>query len=458
MTYLPKSFSGSKCLLLGLGKSNIALAKWLIKNGASVTVADKNKTEEKIFSDAEKEGCGSVEIYSEKEHTKTDFVFRTPGISPYSKEVTEATSRGAVLSSEAELFFERAKGKIYAVTGSDGKTTTTTITGKILEKALENTGKKVFVGGNIGTPLVSFLDTLTENDITVTELSSFQLMTMRLSPKIAAITNITENHLDYHRDMTEYVSAKRRIYSGDGCRELITDTSTLSLLKNKYLCGEKLSFPRKITKISASADNTDIYLKNGEIYLYGKSCLSASSIKIPGFHNVQNYMTAIGITKNDASFSDIQSVAESFSGAEHRMEFVRRIGDVSFYNSSIDSTPSRSLVTLKCFNKPLTVICGGYDKHLDYGEFAAELLRRADNIIVTGASAGVIKTAIEKHGSVGQSCNVYYEDDFEKAVITAAEVTGKVGKVLLSPASASFDRFENFEQRGRMFKKIINSL
>ncbi len=458
MTYLPKSFSGSKCLLLGFGKSNMALAKWLIKNGASVTVADKNKTEEKIFSDAENEGCGFIEIYRENERYKPDFVFRTPGISPYSKAVTEATKNGAVLSSETELFFERAKGKIYGITGSDGKTTTTTITGKILEKAFENTGKRVFVGGNIGTPLISFLDSLTENDVTVTELSSFQLMTMRRSPFVAAITNITENHLDYHRDMTEYVDAKRRIYSEDGCHELITDTGTLSLLKKEFLSEKKHRFPNRITEISTSKTNTDVYFKDGEIYLYGKKCLSVVDIKVPGFHNVLNYMTAIGITKNDADFSDIQSVAESFSGAEHRMEFVRKLNGVSFYNSSIDSTPSRSVVTLKCFEKPLTVICGGYDKHLDYGDFAAELLRRADNVVVTGASAHVIKTAIEKHGDLGQGCNVYYENDFEKAVRIAAEITKDGGRVLLSPASASFDRFENFEQRGRMFKKIVNML
>ncbi len=455
---LPKSFSGSKCLLLGFGKSNRALAKWLIKNGANVTVADKKKSEAVIISETEKDGCGGIKLFNSTNKNKFDFVFRTPGISPFRREVTEAVDSGAILSSETELFFERARGKIYGITGSDGKTTTTTITGKILEKAFENSKKRVFVGGNIGTPLISFLDLLTENDVTVAELSSFQLMTMCTSPYIAAITNITENHLDYHRNMTEYVSAKRRIYSGKGCCELVTDTQTLSLLKNKYLSVEKHSLPSKITEISPSGDNTDIYFKDGGIYLYGKRILDGNIIKIPGFHNIQNYMTAIGITKNDAAFSDIKSVFETFSGAEHRMEFVRNIGGVSFYNSSIDSTPSRSVITLKCFEKPLTVICGGYDKHLDYGEFAYELLKRADNVVVTGASADVIKKAIEKQCAYGQSCNVYYENDFEKAVRIAAELTKDGGKVLLSPASASFDAFENFEQRGRLFKKIANSL
>ncbi len=458
MINLPKSFSGSKCLLLGFGKSNRALARWLIKNGASVTVADGKKSETEILSEAEKDGCGDVKPLRDKNENKWDILFRTPGINPFCRSITEALERGAVLSSETELFFERAKGKIYGITGSDGKTTTTAITGKILEKAFENTGKRVFVGGNIGTPLISFLDRLTEKDVTVAELSSFQLMTMSRSPSIAAITNITENHLDYHRDMTEYVNAKRRIYFGNDCRELVTDGKTLSLLKNEYGGSGKFTFPKKITETSQFGEDTEISYKDGCIYLHGKKLLSCSSIKAPGFHNVQNYMTAIGITKNDASAFDVKSVSESFSGAEHRMEFVRNVGGVSFYNSSIDSTPSRSVITLKCFEKPLTVICGGYDKHLDYGEFARELLKRADNAVITGASAGVIKKAIESQGELAIGCNVLYEPEFEKAVLAAAELTKGGGKVLLSPASASFDAFENFEQRGKIFKKIVNSL
>ena len=312
----------------------------------------------------------------------------------------------------------------------------------------------MFVGGNIGKPLVSFLDELTENDITVAELSSFQLMTLSRSPSVAAITNITENHLDYHVDMREYIAAKRRIFSGKSCDRLVIGEKSLSVFKNNVFIKTEKSFPNEITEIS---DNGEIYLKNGGIYLCGNKVLNTDIIKIPGQHNVENYMTAIGITKNDASFNDVCEVAKAFPGAEHRMEFVRLLNGVSFYNSSIDSTPSRSLVTLKCFEKPLTVIAGGYDKRLDYKEFAKNLSGKADNVVLTGDTARIIKNELDKLGYIN-NFRVYIEKDFEKAVVLAAEITKNSGKVLLSPASASFDAFANFEERGKRFKEIVNSL
>ena len=452
---LSGDLSGSRALLVGFGKTGVALAKWLIKEGVCVSVYDKRKSEKEILEEAERNGCTKIKIARDGE--RAEIVFRSPGVSPFSAEIVSAVERGAVLSSETELFFERAKGKIYGVTGSDGKTTTTTLTGKILEKALENTGKRVFVGGNIGVPLISFLDELNENDVTVAELSSFQLITMRRSPHLAAITNISENHLDYHGSMTEYVDAKRRIFSGKECSELIINTKTLDTVKGKYLGTHPLTFPERITEISPSGEKTDLCYRDNAIFLHGMRYLKRETVKAPGFHNIENFMTAIGLTKGVATQSDVESVAEDFKGVEHRMELVCEKNGVAFFNSSIDSTPSRSTVTLSCFEKPLTVICGGYDKHLDYSEFAKVLLLKADNVIVTGASLQIIKNAIEKQRS-GYSCKVYYEPDFEKAVLTAADFTREGGKVLLSPACASFDRFANFEERGNYFKQIVKSL
>ena len=458
MNKLPESFSGSRCLLYGFGRSGIALAKWLIKNGADVRVFDEKKTESDIFYAAEKGGCEGIDVFKGKEGFKTDFLFRTPGVRPNTQTISEMVSNGAVLSSEADLFLSRAKGKIYGITGSDGKTTTTTLTGKILENAFKNTEKRVFVGGNIGVPLVSFLDGLTDTDVTVAELSSFQLMTAERSPFVSAITNITENHLDYHTNMREYVAAKCRIFSEEGCSELVTNTQTLAQIKKTCSIRNRERFPKKITEISTLGDNADVFIKNGAVYLYGERVLDIASIRIPGFHNVENYMSAIGITKNDASFADVQNVAESFSGVPHRMELVREKDGVSYVNSSIDSTPSRSIATIRCIEKPLTVICGGYDKKLDYGELAEELVKRADNVVLTGDNAFKIKKALDKHLYKGYECNVYCEKSFETAVQRGAAVTVKGGTVLLSPASASFDAFANFEERGNMFKSIINSL
>ena len=410
-------------------------------------------------------------------------MFRTPGISPYSEEIQYYTKNGAVLSSETELFFQKAKGKIYGITGSDGKTTTTNIVGRILESSFKKNGRKVYVGGNIGTPLVSFLEDLNKNDITVAELSSFQLMTMKQSPQISAITNITENHLDYHGSMHEYICAKCRIFSCKGCNKLVINKKTLLYLKergyfekksgcidngiyrNSGLAENYTEFTdyqndtlKNIMEVSSDGECDGVYYKDGGIYLHGKFLMDKKIIKIPGFHNVENYMTAIGVTESDASLEDIISTAKTFSGAEHRMEFVREVSGVSYYNSSIDSTPSRSIITLRCFEKPLTVICGGYDKGLNYDEFACELLKKADNIVITGASYGIIRTSLERQHSNEYACQIYYEEDFEKAVKRAVSVTSYGGKVLLSPACASFDSFDNFEQRGNVFKNIINML
>lgn len=454
MKNLPNNLSGCRTLLYGYGKSNRALVRLLNKEGAFISLYDEKKSAERLLEEAKEDGCEKIAIIGQEEKINADIIFRTPGIRPDVKKISEAVERGAILSSEVELFFERAKGKIYGITGSDGKTTTTSITGKILEKAFEKSGKRVFVGGNIGKPLVSFLDELTENDVTVAELSSFQLMTLGCSPSVVAITNITENHLDYHKDMREYVAAKSRIFSGKSCDRLVIGEKTLNIFKDNVLTKADKLFPKEITEISG---NGEINLKNGGIYLCGERVLDTGEIKIPGQHNIENYMTSIGITKNDASFNDICEVAKTFSGAEHRMEFVRILNGVSFYNSSIDSTPSRSLVTLKCFQKPLTVIAGGYDKKLDYKEFAKILSQKADNVVLTGDTAEIIKNELDRLGYVN-NFRIYMESDFEKAVVIAASVTKKSGKVLLSPASASFDAFTNFEERGRIFKNIVNSL
>lgn len=453
---LPKSFAGSRCLMYGFGRSNRALARYLLKEGAKIFIYDGKKTKAKVLEDAERDEIKELEVLNSLNEVKGDFLFRTPGVRPDIPEISDLVRNGTVLSSDTELFFSRAKGKIYGITGSDGKTTTTMITAKILENSFKNTEKRVFLGGNIGIPLVSFLDDITENDIVVSELSSFQLMTMKSSPQMSAITNITENHLDYHRDMKEYVEAKCRIFSGKGCNELVINTEALAFLKKE--CRNKPAFPNNVTEISSVGECDGVYLKNGGIYLHGRRVIESEQIKIPGLHNVENYMTAIGMTRNEASFEDIGFVAKNFRGAEHRMEFVKTVNGVSFYNSSIDSTPSRSIVTLKCFEKPLTVICGGYDKHLDYSDFALELLKKADNVVITGASAGVIKAALGKYLGYGYKCNIYYEKNFENAVERAASISVRGGKVLLSPASASFDAFVSFEERGNLFKNIVNAL
>ena len=306
----------------------------------------------------------------------------------------------------------------------------------------------MYLAGNIGVPLVTLLDKLTENDITVAELSSFQLMTLGNSPSIAAVTSITENHLDYHKDLAEYLDAKCKIFAKDECKRLVIGTESA---KKLGLSGR--SVPKNITYISINGACDGVYLKDRQIHLYGKEILDVESMRLSGIHNVQNMMTAIGITQGDVTAQNIEAVAKDFRGVSHRMELVCEKDGKRFYDSSIDSTPSRTLATLACFNKPLTVICGGYDKNLDYTELARELPRYADSLVLTGASMQKIKKAVDLYGN--GNIRVYTEIDFEKAVRLADKVTPMGGSVLLSPACASFDAFKNFEERGKRFAEIV---
>lgn len=430
-------------MLYGMGNSNTATAEYLCKEGAELYVADEKKTEKELEAWAESSKIKKYGILKNGEAIKADFVFRSPGVKPSSGGIASFVENGAIMTSETELFFERAKGRIYGITGSDGKTTTATITYELLK----NAGKSVYLAGNIGLPLVTLLDTLTENDITVAELSSFQLMTLGRSPSISAVTSISENHLDYHNGINEYLDAKCNIFSKNECKRLVIGKESAKKLR----LSERVK-PNDITYVSLADECDGVYLKDRKIYLYGKETLDTERMSLLGLHNVQNMMTAIGITMNDVSERDIKTVAKSFRGVSHRMELVCERDGKRFYNSSIDSTPSRTLATVVCFKKPLTVICGGYDKNLDYTELAKELPKYADRVVLTGASREKIKKAFESFES---DMEIYTEADFEKAVRLAEGITPKGGSVLLSPASASFDAFKNFEERGKRFTEIV---
>ena len=421
----------------------MATAEYLHKEGAELYIADERKPKNELEAWAESRKIKKYVILKQGETVKADFIFRSPGIRPDTEGIEAIVKNGAVLTSEAELFFERARGRIYGITGSDGKTTTSTITYELLK----NAGKSVYLAGNIGVPLVTLLERLTEKDITVAELSSFQLMTLGRSPGIAAVTSISENHLDYHKNLSEYLNAKCNIFSNDECKRLVIGKESA-----KKLGFSKRARPKDITYTSVNVVCDGVYLKDGKIYLYGKETLDTADMRLSGIHNVQNMMTAIGITQGDVSEEDIKAVAKDFRGVSHRMELVCEKDGKRFYDSSIDSTPSRTLATLACFNKPLTVICGGYDKNLDYTELARELPRYADKLVLTGASMEKIKKAFEGYEG---NIKIYTETDFEKAVRLAEEITPNGGSVLLSPACASFDAFKNFEERGKRFAEIV---
>ncbi len=462
------------CEVLGAGVSNLPLVKWLSARGARITVRDKKQRENiKGFDEIESLGvslvCGEeyLEGLENLECPEKTLIFRSPGMRPDINEIAAAVKAGATLTSEMELFFRLTKANVIAVTGSDGKTTTTTLIGKILEESKKG---RVFVGGNIGKPLLPDNDIMTENDFAVVELSSFQLQTMTMSAPTAVITNITPNHLNWHTGMEEYTEAKYNVMRHGECRRLILNADNelskkaafelknsanlvfFSLIEDSY---EKV-VPKGIE------NSTVVYEREGIIYFSDgreeKELMKSSDIKIPGRHNVANYMAAFAATMGYVSPEDVKKVATMFGGVEHRIELVRELGGVKYYNSSIDSTPTRTSAALSAFDEKVIVICGGYDKNIPFEPLAVTLCERAKAVVLTGACANKILSALEGYeGYKNSNIEVYKEPDFYNAVKKTREIAQAGDVVILSPACASFDAFDNFAERGNAFKKTVNS-
>lgn len=455
----------ARCAVLGFGVSNIPLVELLLECGNEITVYDKNDFDKldgraRAFSER---GVSFITGENYLDEINADIIFRSPGIRPDYEGIIKAVANGAELTSEMELFVELTPALLLGVTGSDGKTTTTTIAYKLLEKQYENTDRKIFIGGNIGTPLLSKVGDMTERDICVLELSSFQLFNANKSPSRAVITNLSPNHLDWHVDMNEYIEAKTNIYShganmlvtnanNELCRQLINDCDADIRLFSAYMTLEEM------IEICPNAKSY-VFLYDGKIYYSdGKSAivlLDASRILIPGLHNIENYMAAMSLTWGLVSEKTEKYIAKTFAGVEHRLEFVRLHNGVAYFNSSIDSSPTRTAAALSALPIKPIVICGGYDKNIPFEPLAVALKEKAKTVILTGATAEKIYDAILAEKS---NIKVLIEKDFEKAVHLSKKIARKGDIVLLSPACASFDAFANFMERGNKFKKIVNEL
>ena len=384
---------GARVAVLGFGISNRPLVDILCRLGALVTVYDA-KTMDELGADADLARQNGVRFTTDLEQAlcpTPTLIFRTPGIRPDHPAIVRAVDSGAELTSEMAWFLEITPATVLAITGSDGKTTTSTLTAKILEAA----SKTVYLGGNIGRPLLPLAGQMTKEDFVVVELSSFQLFDLPSSavPHRAALTNLTPNHLNWHTDMQEYTLAKTRIYEGARCRRLVTNadnTITQAL-------ADQARDERDVIRFSSTRrPSTDhcLYLDNGMITLaQGHSVLpllAIDDILLPGKHNIENYMTAIGLVYDLVSPQAIRSVATTFGGVEHRLEIVRVRRGVTYYNSSIDSTPTRTAAAFSALSAPIVAICGGYDKHIDFAPLAESLCRRAKAVVLTGATADKI--------------------------------------------------------------------
>lgn len=471
-TYITDKYSGKDCRVLGFGRSNRPLVEILLSAGARVTVhdGDENILNEEQTRELISKGVNFSVGQGYLQNLCGDYIFRSPGIRPDLPEISAAVDNGAKLTSEMELFFEVCPCNIIGITGSDGKTTTTTVTHLLLKTELEKKGKgKAYVGGNIGAPLLPLVFEMTEDDIAVVELSSFQLQTMKKSPQRAIITNISPNHLNWHTDMGEYVAAKRNICSHSGVEQLVVNrenTITHGIAQScdvftTYFSSTRSSYGEiePILKKICSA----VYEDGGVIYFDdGKSrdpILRTADILIPGRHNVENYMAAIAVTRGLVSKETVREVATTFGGVEHRLEFVRERNGVRYYNSSIDSSPTRTAAALSALGKAPIVICGGSEKNISFEGLAIDLCTRVKSVVLTGQSAPHILAEIEKCPSYDkEKLTVKHIPNFDEAVLAAANMAEEGDIVLLSPACASFDAFKNFEERGNRFKTIINGL
>lgn len=442
------AMKGKRVLVLGLGVSNRPLVRLLLRYGIDVTGCDKTPREKLDAEVLELERMGAKlhlgEDYLEK--ISGDIAFRTPGLHPGKPELVALRNAGTVITSEMDAFFEVCPCPIIGVTGSDGKTTTTTLISEMLKRA----GHRVWLGGNIGTPLLDKADEMHPSDKVVLELSSFQLMDLRRSCHIAVVTNLAPNHLDMHKDMAEYVDAKKNIFLRQNDRDILI-LNRDNALTDSFAAEAKGT----VKRFSRQGPVDGVYYKDETMFRGNQALLHREDILLPGIHNVENYMAAILAVDGMVSDEDIRYVAKNFGGVEHRIELVRVKDGVSFYNDSIASSPSRTIAGLRSFSEKVILIAGGYDKHIPYDVLGPEIAQHVKLLICTGATGGKIAAAARAAEGTPEILEI---EDFYEAVRTAAGRALSGDVVILSPASAAFDKFKNFMVRGKEFKKTVMEL
>ncbi len=453
------SLSDKTVAIIGIGVSNTPLIKLMLKRGIKVTACDR-ADRAKFNNDAllnELEALGATLKLGEGylDGLNQDVIFRSPGIRPDIPAFEAAKAQGSLITSEMEVFFDVCPCKKIAVTGSDGKTTTTTIIAKVLEQA----GYTVHLGGNIGRPLLPDTNEMKPEDIAVLELSSFQLLTMNTSPDIAVVTNLAPNHLDVHKGMEEYIEAKKNIFSHQTAEQKVVLNRD-----NAITLGFVEEAPSQVTLFSRQNEMEEgVTLENGVICVkkngVKREVLPVEDILIPGVHNIENFMAAIAALDGVVSDDIFRSFAASFGGVEHRIELVRIRNGVKFYNDSIASSPSRTMAGLRSFKQKVILMAGGYDKHIPYDVMGADLVEHVSKMVLTGATAPQIKSAAENApGFDAEALPIYVIDDFAEAFQKCVELAEPGDIVILSPASASFDKFKNFMVRGDTFKRLVMEL
>lgn len=453
-----ENIKNKKVAIIGLGVSHRPLIEHLYKLGARITVFD-NREQEKIDKDIwDKVLELNIKAYIGEDYLSNlkgfNFIFRSPSCRPDLPEIVQEVNRGAILTSEIEMVLKLAPCKIVGITGSDGKTTTTSLIYEILK-----TKYKCFLGGNIGTPLFTKISEMKPEDIVVLELSSFQLMNMDLSTDIAVVTNISPNHLNVHKDYQEYIDSKANIFKHQKENGILVINYDNDITKNftKHANGNVVYFSR-LEKLPNGVIYDEEVVKICDNDLR-RHVLNKKDVKIRGIHNIENICAAIAATKDLVSPEEQKEAIMEFTGVEHRLEFVRELDGVKWYNDSIASSPNRTIAGLNSYNERIVLIAGGRDKHLDYKPIAKPIIDNVDTLIVMGETAEKIKNAVTRElEKQNKNLNIIKVANVEEAVKTAKENAKPNQIVLFSPASTSFDMFKNFEERGKKFKEEVNKL
>ena len=448
-----------KVAIIGLGVSNIPLIDYLHTYKAKVTVFDNRNVD-----DIPKEVMDRITNYAMEfslgpnnlEKLKGfDLILRSPSCMPTIPELVEEEKRGALVTSEIELLMEMCPCKIVGITGSDGKTTTTSL----IYEILKNAGYNCYVGGNIGTPLFTKLNEIVPEDIVVLELSSFQLMNMNTSPNISVITNITPNHLNIHSSYEEYIEAKKNIFKYQNENDLVVLNYDNEITRQ---C--KVETNSKVVYFSGKSKLEDGFIVDGDII---KLCedkvrrhlLNVKSLKLKGKHNFENICTALAATKDLVNIESAIETVKEFNGVEHRLEFIKELYGAKWYNDSIGSSPTRTIAGINSFDEEIILIAGGYDKNLDYEPLAKPILDKVKALILVGQTKEKIFDAVKEAEEVyGKKVDIYMCDTLEQTAMVAKRIVKPGQVVLFSPASASFDMFKNFDERGKRFKQIVNEL
>lgn len=432
---------GKKIAIIGLGVSNIPLLDYFKNIDCSVSIFSENEIEIDLSN-------YNYQVYTGNDCLENlvgyDIIFRSPSCLPNRKELLEEKQRGCYITSEIEEVIKLSPCKIIGVTGSDGKTTTTTL----IDLVLRENGYKTYLGGNIGTPLFTKIKDMKSDDIVVLELSSFQLMNMEVSPDISVITNIVPNHLDKHSNMEEYIDAKKNIYrNSDGILILNKDND----ITNKIESNREIRYFSRYNKTNA------FYVIDGLIYFNDKVVFDTKNLKIRGVHNYENICTCMSAIYDMVDIDKSFKAISNFKGVEHRLEFVREINGVKWYNDSVSSSPTRTIAGINSYDEEIVLIAGGYDKNLDYTPIARPILDKVEVLILFGSTKDKIYNAVINEKK-DEDIKIYVESSLEDVVSRAYDIA-KCGQIVLfSPASASFDMFKNFADRGIKFKNLVKEI